>query len=256
MEHINYPLQKIQAYVSGDMNESARKAFLGETSRDTEAQEELAFSKSLSRALKNRDMVAASVIISQIVAEEGFPPPSPPAAAIPSNRKWMLGLGAVALLTIASWLSYQWAAQIGFFQTDAQALAASTLRPLENVLYLPTQGAGLADLELGMSAYDEGKYEMAAKSLATYLSKRNEPSVQVYLGVSLLFNDSPSEAVRPLADATMSPEPPIQEAACWYLALAYLAQDKPEAARQALIRIPDVGIFGKDAQALLNQLPE
>jgi hypothetical protein len=257
MEHINYPLQeKIQAFVNGDMDQSVRKSFLYETAGDKEAQEELAFSKSLSRALQNREMLAAAVIISQVVAEEGFPPPSAPASTASGTSKWVVGLGAAVLLTIASWVGYEWADRAGFFLTTAQELAVSTLSPLENVLYLPTQGAGLEALQMGMAAYDAGKYESAAQSLTTYLNTRAEPSVQVYLGVSLLLTDRPSEAVRPLADASLSPEPPVQEAACWYLSLAYLAQDKPDAARQSLNRIPTDGIFGAKAAALLQQLPK
>jgi hypothetical protein len=255
MEHINYPLQeKIQSFVAGDMDEASRKSFLSETARDAEAKEELAFSKSLSRALQNREMVAASLIISQVVAEEGFPPPSAPPAPS-SGRTWM-GLGAAALVVLLGWFGYQWSSGTGFFSSEAKELAASTLRPLENVLFLPSQGAGLTDLQAGMAAYDAGKYEDAARLLSAYERSRPDQAVQVYLGVSLLFSDRSADAVRPLAEASMSPEPPVQEAACWYLALAYLAQDKPDAAQQALSRIPADGIFGAQAQTLLTQLPK
>ena len=64
-----------------------------------------------------------------------------------------------------------------------------------------------------------------------------------------------AEALAPLALAAQSSEPPVREAALWYLALAQLQQDKPQAARQSLLALPPDGIYSAEAAALLPLIP-
>jgi hypothetical protein len=253
MENTNYPLQeKIQAFVNGDLDASGRRTLLEQSATEPATADELAFSQSLALALRHRDLAAASAVLSGVIAEEGFPPPPPAGSAWARWSGWALG---AALLLTLSLSGLWWAQREGWFLSASQQLSQAALQPLENVLYLPSTGQGLADLQTGMAAYDAGQYPAAARSLAAYVQQRPDATAQVYLGVALLLQNQAQPAIQPLADAAQSPEPPVQEAALWYLSLAYLATDQTEAARQTLRLVPADGIFGENARALLQKMP-
>lgn len=253
MENTNYSLQEnIQLLVNGELDEAPRRALLEQVQASPKVADELAFSQSLALALLHRDAVAAGVVIGAVIAEEGFPPP----ATTPGfgKSKWWAWTGAAALIVIMSIGGYFLAESQGLLSSGSQKLSRSVVRPLENVLFLPTNGQGLADLQAGMAAYDAQRFAEAARSLEAYLSRRPDHAARVYLGVARLLSGQAKKAIQPLTDATQSQEPPIQEAAFWYLALAYLDNDNPHAARQALESIPVDGIYGLQSQELLEKL--
>ena len=254
MENTNYPLQEnIQSLVNGELDEATRQALLEQAQATPDIADQLAFSQSLALALRNRDLVAASAVLTQVIAEEGFPPPTAPGTGA---GKWLAWTGAAVFALLLSTGAYFWADAQGYFPSASQKLSRSVVQPLENVLFLPTDGAGLADLQSGMAAYDAHRYTEAARSLEAYLSRRSDHAARVYLGVSRLLSGQAAQAVQPLADAAQSPEPPIREAALWYLALAQLENGKPQAARQALENLPPDGLYGPQAQALLKKLTQ
>lgn len=255
MENTNYSQQEnIQSLVNGELDEAARQALLRQAEAAPELADELAFSHSLALALRHRDMAAASAVLSGVIAAEGFPPPAP---ATPSVwGKWATWLGGAALLVLLGIGGYRWADHRGLFRSEAQQLSRATVQPLENVLFLATDGQGLSDLQAGMAAYDARRYAQAARSLDTYLRNRPDNTARVYLGVARLLSGQAAQAVQPLADAAQSPEPPVQEAALWYLALAHLENNNPRAARQAAQALPPDGIYGAQARELLKKIAE
>lgn len=251
MENINHTLQEnIQSFVNDNLDAPGRQALLDQAQASPEVAGELAFSQSLTRVLHHREVVAAALVLQAVIAEEGFPPPPHTFGA----RKWWkwAGFGTLLLALFAG--VFFWADNRGLFASESQQLSRSVAQPLENVLFLPKDGPGLADLQTGMAAYDGGRYAGAARSLETYLARRPDNAARVYLGVARLFSGQADRAVQPLADAAQSQEPPIQEAALWYLALAHLENDNPYAARQALASIPADGIYGEQARILLEKL--
>jgi Tfp pilus assembly protein PilF len=169
-------------------------------------------------------------------------------------KKWQTWTGIAALSLALLTGAYFLAENQGFFLSESQKLSRATVQKLENVLFLPNTGNDLADLQSGMAAYDAGNYTAAARSLEAYVSRRGDNAARVYLGVSRLLSGQAEAAVAPLADAAQSPEPPVREAALWYLALAYLENDNPRAARQALEMMPDGGIYHERAKALLEKI--
>lgn len=253
MENINYQFQEnVQLFVRGELDQNAQKQLFDQAAQDPEKADELAFSISLARALQHQDMLAAKKVLTEVMAGENFPPP--PATQKPGS-KWIVWIAGSLLLLLLSSGVYLWTNQSTYFPSDSQELSRATLKPLDNVLYLPGNAPDLAELNQGMQAYDQQRYAAAAKSLESYIQNHNDQSARVYLGISHLLSGKPAQAVRVLTEATQSLEPPVQEAARWYLALALLEQNNPEAAWVQLNLLPPDGIFGKDAQRLLNQLP-
>lgn len=253
MENTNYTLQEnIQSLVNGELDDATRRALLEQTQADPQVADELGFSQSLTQALRHRELVAASAVLNAVIAEEGFPPPVPPNAA--SGGKWRVWASVVAITILSLTGGYFWAENAGLFDSRTQKIAHTALQPLDNVVFLPNNSQSLTDFQAGMAAYDAGRYDEAARLLDVYVSQNPDNAARLYLGVARLMLGQPKEAILPLADAAQSPEPPIQEAALWYLALAYLENDNPLAAQQALEMIPAGGIYSEQAKELLEKM--
>lgn len=251
MENTNYPLQEdIQALVNSELEETAKNALLEQLNTNPALVEQLAFSQSLALALRNREMVAASLILNQVIAEEGFPPPATPSYW----GKWRTWAGISTLVVMMFTGSYFLAESQGLFRSESQELSRQAAKPLENVLFLPNDGDGLSDLKKGMEAYDKGDFATANQWLTAYVKLRPDNSAKVYLGIARLFAGKPKLALQPLTEASKSDEPPIQEAALWYLALAQLESSNEVAAKMTLQAIPVNGLFGDQAQELLKKL--
>lgn len=253
MENINDPLQEnIQSLINGELNPTARQALLAQAKAEPAVADELAFSQSLARALRFRETLATSAILSAVIAEEGFPPPPSPAAT--GGRKWWTWLGGATLLILFCTGAYFMAENAGFFSSESQKLSRANVQALENVLFLPNDGQGLRELQAGMAAYDARQYAEATRSLELYISRRPDHAARVYLGVARILSGRAADAIAPLSLAAQSQEPPIRESALWYLALAYLENNRPDEARQTLQSIPADGIYSVQAQELLKKL--
>lgn len=243
--------EQLRALASGELDEAARQALHEKARNSPEIADELAFSNNLVTALRHSDMLAAKTILDKVIEEEGFPPPAAPG---PSGKWWLIRAGmALAVVGLLS-LAYFWNAGRSTSLSESQELSRHATQALENVLFLPDTGIGIADLRSGMAAYDAARYAEAARALGAYVDRRGDNAARVYLGVSFLLSGQARAAIAPLADAARSPEPPVQEAALWYLALAYLETDNPRAARQALESIPAGGLFGDQARELKDKI--
>jgi len=135
-----------------------------------------------------------------------------------------------------------------------QQLSRQWLEPMENVLFVPENQPGLDALKKGMAAYDAADFKQASQQLESYLALQPDHPARIYLGVAQLINRDAANAVATLAIATRSPEPPVMEAAYWYLALAWLEQGNPEAAKEALQQIPAGSDYAERAAGLLEQI--
>jgi hypothetical protein len=249
MENINYQLQeKIQSYVNKGMDDAAKRELQAQAQSEPGAAEELAFSQSLVKALRHREMTAAAAVLSEVIRQEGFPPPAAPTTSFWSQwSSWIIG--SVLILAIAGG-GFFWADSQGMFLTADQKKAQLALTPLENVFFTntPQDGPEIGRLRAGMQAYDAGKYADAARIMTDV----PELNVQLYVGVSHLMNDNPDKAIGPLTEVLQSPEPPVREAASWYLALAYHLDNQPDEAKRILRKIPQEGLYGEQAKKLLQ----
>ena len=252
MENTNYPLQeKIQSFVNGEADAAARQALLQAAAGDSETAEELAFSQSLNRALQHQDLLAAKATLNAIMDEEGFPPP--PSGG--TRSWWRLGGAAALVLGLALVGGYFWTMSGSKQASKSSQLAQQHIEALENVLYVPQNNLSSPQLEAGMNAYDKQQYAEAARLLEAYTRSNPDNTARLYQGIAALMAHNSAEALAPLALAAQSSEPPVREAALWYLALAQLQQDKPQAARQSLLALPPDGIYSAEAAALLPLIP-
>ncbi len=249
MENTNYPIQeKIHDLVQQKLDPAQQQELREQARREPELSDELRFSQNLALALRNREMLAASAVLSEVIAEEGFP--APPATG--KQGGWKIWFIAAILAIGLGTGVYFWAFPPGAPTASVpQQLAQNALQPLENVLFVGTASDAL---NTAMQAYDAADYPKAAQLLATYTQNNPDFAALTYLGVARLMDGKAQAAIAPLADAQQSPEPPVQEAARWYLGLAYLATNRPDAAREVLRMIPPDSIFGPQAAQILQQL--
>ncbi len=253
MENTNYPIQeKIHDLVQKKLDPAQVQELRNQAQQQPELADELRFSQNLALALRNKEMLAANAVLSQVIEEEGFPPANPPASGGTGWKTWLMA--AILALSVGTgvyfWTSAPAAATATVTTTTTQELAQNALQPLENVLFVNTSGA----LKTAMQAYDAANYAQAIPLLADYTQNNPDFAALTYLGVARLLNGQAAQAIQPLADAQQSPEPPVQEAARWYLGLAYLATNRPDAAREVLSAIPPDGIFGPQAAQLLQNI--
>ena len=249
MDSEHYILQeKIQNFATGNLDTHSRDTLLGQAEADPELADELAFGRSLVMALRHKEWAEANAVLKAAIATEGFPPPPPMATRW---SFWAAWAGGTVLLILLFGAVY-WLPGRNNTQAEFQVLAQNALKPLENVLLLPDSGA--PSLKQGMTAYDAGLYQEASRLLDAYTKQRPEAAAKVYLGVSLLMSGRAKAAIKPLADATESPEPPVQEAAQWYLALAYIETGKVREAQEILGAMPKDGLFFAQAQDILNDI--
>jgi hypothetical protein len=251
MENTNYPLQeKIQSFVNGEAEAADRQALLQAAAADPETADELAFSRSLNRALQHRELLAAKASLGAIMDQEGFPPPS----SAGGGSWWRWGSAVVLVLSLALG-SYFWAVSSDARTSASSQLAQQRMQALENVLYVPQNNQSSPQLEAGMRAYDAKQYPEAARLLEQYTRSNPDNTARLYQGIAALLAQQSKEALAPLALAAQSSEPPVREAALWYLALAQLEQNKPGVARQTLLQLPPDGLYGPDAADLLKSIP-
>lgn len=258
MEQINYTLQiQIQAFVNGELQANRRAGLLAQAAEDSTIADELAFSQSLANALKNRELAAASAILSGIIAEEGFPPPPAPTNDTwwTAGKGWLLGSILIVMMgagTFYGLTQYQTGRAARAYN---QQLVQNTLLPLENVLLLAPANSVASDLlKRGMDAYDAAQYKTAAQALSTYCEQMPDPAARVYLGIAYLMDGHAKLAIGPLLEVSQAAELPVREAASWYLSLAYLAENEVALAKKTIMQLPPDGLFGPAALDLLAKL--
>lgn len=245
--------QDIQSFVNQQADPATREQLQKAAATDPTVSDELAFSQSLSTLLRHQEMAAVAATIKQVVATEGFPPPETNTPTS-SMGKWALWGGAaiVGLLLLAGVYGSLYG---GWWPSKAQVAARNHWTPLDNVLFLPPDGPGLAQLQAGMKAYDAGQYRAAATQLRAYLNQQPDHAARLYLGVALLLDQQASQAVEPLQMAARSDEPPIREAALWYLSLAWIETGDSDSAKATLRQIPPDSPYAKPGAEILSQLP-
>ncbi len=242
--------EQIHAFLVGEASDAEQKRLLEEAASDPEIAEELAFSKGLLNTLRYPDATTAVLVLRKVIAEEGFPPSSPPFLIWKKIGVWLGGAALITLLVVSSYYFFinQQGKQPPIYAEWAQA----KLRPLENVFFVSPDS--LPILQQAMNAYDEKRYGEAARLLEKHLMQHNDNAARLYLGVCYLLNGRTDLAIPVLSIAAQSQEPPIQEAALWYLGLSYLKDGQLPLAKYTLEAIPPESVYGHDVIELLEKL--
>ena len=242
----------IQAYFAGDLDENGKQTLDQALRSSAEARKEFEFSKRLSLVNRNQEMLAVGAMLKQIAAEEGLPPQVNQRRTFRNGLLGLAGLLMVAALYLTPAYLQHWPPFESGYYKD---LVSEYVLPLEDLLYTPDDRKGLAQLDKGMEAYNQGNYSEAITLLNYHLKQTNDANAALYIGISHLMSDQAQKAVAVLEGAIEGLSGPAQEAARWYLALARLKlADEAGAAELLQLLQSASGIYAPQARELLKKL--
>lgn len=228
-DHISQELfEQIESYLLGHMDTAQRQAFEQAMANDGQLRNEVALQHKLMAAAE-----AGSFLAAQPAGEAS----SEPAAAAPvrtiSNKRWWYTAAAVLILAVgATW----WLREAG---TSSQDLYAKYFHadPGLPVAMSSTDAYTFYD---GMVSYKEGKYSEAA---GKWIQLGNETgftdTLQYFIGVAFLNNESLPEANQYLLPVAGNTASMWKEKAAWYLALSYIKAGNHTAAVRWLTQLPN-----------------
>lgn len=141
---------------------------------------------------------------------------------------------------------------------DPEALFAQHFRPYPNTIAVIPRDEGevLDPIALAMNAYQRGDYPAAVAAFDAMPATRRRPDLQFYRSLALLASGRTAEALAGLEALHRTAGHAFERETRWYLALAYLRSQRPEAARPLLDQVaanpehPEQ----KAAQAILQAL--
>ena len=118
-------------------------------------------------------------------------------------------------------------------------------------------------LAAGMDQYVTGNYRDAAALLRSVLDAAHADEdwadryqTALFLGLCLLLDERPDEALEPLETATESELLPIAERGKWYLAQAHLLREDPQASLPLLESLLSSPVYKVQAEAQLQSVRE
>ena len=113
----------------------------------------------------------------------------------------------------------------------------------------------------GMKQYAAGDYAAAAASLGSVWTEARAAEdwpdrlqTALFLGLCLLLDDRPDEAIDPLSAATGSTLLPIAERGKWYLAQTHLLREDPQASVPLLESLLNSPVYGTRAATQLQSV--
>ena len=253
--------EKIHQYLQGELSAEEKNQFEKELASNPNLKEEFSFSKAMLLLVKNKELVATNQQLKTIIANKPIEPDFSALEEYESSTRideggksgfsmnWILGglvLLSLALITIFS-------IQNVWFDNEAiPAMVQPHLVPFENVINTDEN----TTLQEGMAAYTHADYDKAIEYFTNHQKESYDPNVQFYLGITQLLNKNPQKAVPTLERAVDSTAPPVQEAAQWYLALAYISNDQIPAAKSVLQTLQYNPIYENKATEMLQELED
>lgn len=175
---------------------------------------------------------------------------SAPIVPMRSGRQSYLRWGSLAAVVLALLVFFLWpssSSDADLFNKHYQAFP-NLIAPADR------SGAEKELLAQALQAYDREAYVEALR-LFEQLPERNQ-NERLYLALSLLQTKRIAEAIPLLESISKDPEARYQEAAQWYLALAFLKQGNRTAAEEGIhliLSLPDHR-YRDQAQALQEEL--
>ena len=149
----------------------------------------------------------------------------------------------------------------------AQMLSSADLAVIDPLPYqgLELRGGPGQDLDQllasGMEQYAAGNFALAAASLGSVWAQAaadvewsDRHQTALFLGLCLLLDERPDEALEPLTSATDSFLLPIAERGTWYLAQAHLLREDPQASLPLLESLMGSPVYGDQAASQLHSV--
>ncbi|MBK7872377.1 MAG: tetratricopeptide repeat protein [Saprospiraceae bacterium] len=239
-------LERIDRYLSGEMDASEKQAFDAEVAANPQLAEELALQRDMNTFLRGKDRRDALQNQLKNIGGDYFKTVEESAKIVQMPRRrlrWMIAASAAAVIvTLIVWQ---------FLFSPSLYDQYATYAPLA---LAEKSATTITDWSQTESAFNSGDYRTAEAQLTQYLTENpNDQLARLYLGICKMELNQLAEAqqiFQSFEDADAS----IKDYADWYLALSYLKAKDEESCRRILQRITPASSLYEQANSLLSKL--
>ena len=235
----------IQAYFRGSMSTEEKQAFESEVLASPVLAEEVHRYRQIRVLTRTETLLQSKHTLAAVMAETSISPDYGKYEQYFTGsgkwgwlKGWLPSLLVIGALLTGSTAYYYYQQQ----QMEQQRLF-SVLVPFDNIIGFAADDPSTA--AAGMRAYDKQDYATAIQYLSTAVQESpDDPSIQMYLGVSYLLQNDPARGEPLLRPLTQSNEL-VSVPARWYLALCLLQQGKKAAAQPLLDALRTDTVYGE-----------
>ena len=212
--------------------------------RDLRSGIDYSIMKSLKEELKELDTTLPELTGSDTDPVEMKPVVNP-------NRFLLMKVAAIVLLVVVSTVVlFQWEQP-----SEPQHLYVEHFQPFENQFVSAKRGDNVSadPLVKAFQAYDNQDWEGAIEGFEKILANKEDLMVLFYLGNARLARNDSKEAITIFERFLKISKDSLTDAK-WYLALAFLKENRVEEARATLQELIEDQQYGADAKTILSKL--
>lgn len=236
--------ERIDKYLSGQMDADERAAFEAELRSDTDLAEELELQKDMNRFLERRQKRDALIGELDSLGQEFFSQQtnSGRVVSLVGRRRWALAVAATVILLVVAWFALRPSLYDQYAQHPPLALVTKS-------------GESELDLATAEKEFNSGAYQKALPILQEYVVNHPEDNlVKIYFGIAKMETGAVNEAREIFTSLATSESPEIKDFAVWNLALSYLKDGDKAGCAQVLAAVGAESTYYEKAQQLLNKL--
>lgn len=239
-------LEKIDKFLSGEMNAEEKTSFEEQIEKDEALREEVALHQDVRLGIGKHQEADLKNKLQQKEAELRQKDDTGKTGKSGKIFWWTAMAAGISLLLVAFfWL---------FSEDSTQALYAEYYRPYPNVVAPIDRAQPSTINENPYQLYEAGQYAEAIPLFEEQLEQEAVPVVHFYLGLSYLETQQVSMAIEQLKTAAKANHN-LSTAARWYLGLGYLQAGEEEEASAIFSQLAgSENDFQEKAQEILEEL--
>jgi len=257
MELTEFQFDEIRRYLRGEMTPEEAIGFEQKMEENPEFKAEVEFQRDV---YKGVELSVRSRIKERLKALEAQNPAADQAPGKSINYKKWLGLAASIVVLIGIGLL---ANKTLFHEPTKQDIVQDYYKPYPDYITDQTRGNNKnsefdQEVHKAMDLYTNQHYDEAIPLLEGAISKEeNHDQVQFYLGNAYLANGNPRKAIDVFEKNQGNLSKEYAPKNQWYLALAYVADDRIKEAKQTLVQLKNKeGHYHEKAENLLEVLKD
>jgi tetratricopeptide (TPR) repeat protein len=237
--------EQIERYLMQEMGAEELRGFEERLSKEAILKAEVEMQKDSMLAV---ELQAMSESLKKVASEESKPKGGAGGLVIPflnSRTIFAIAAGLAIILGLFSVFNP--------FQSQEEKLFAEYYNP-DPGLPVPMSAVSHYDFYDAMVDYKAEKYDLALEKWKTLLAQDNKnDTLQYFVASSLLNLDDMEASIPMLVELSKRDDSRFKERATWYLALAYLKENKPESVKG--LTVPPSSIYHSRLQELQSNLP-
>ena len=247
----------IERYLNKQLDEQEQQLFEQQLEEDTAFREEVAVHRITRELLVDKNLLdlreEMQAFTKSIKAQEPLPVEKP-LRRLPLLGTWQRMAAALVLLIGLSAIMYYTTFRE---QATGNTLFASYFEPYPSDYSPQRNDEGTAAiLDAAFLSYEQQNYPEALAGFQSLPEQASgNPMIRFYKGQCYLYTGAIEAAIRSFEYVLADGDNYYLEASRWYLALAYIKEDKMGKAKKILIKLSaEAGMYQKQAKALLRKI--